>query len=432
MEASVVSLTSAELRRLAVVERVVAGDLTQVSAAPLLRLSLRQFKRLVAGLRRDGPSALSSKRRGRPSNRRVDPALIERARSLYREHYADFGPTFAAEKLAQRHDVRIDHETLRRALIASGDHQPRRRKERKPHLPRERRAARGELVQLDGSHHAWLEQRAPKCTLLVAIDDATSELLALRLEPTETTSGYFALLRTYFQHTGRPLSFYTDKAGIFMKTVESATEEKTQFGRALDELDIELICANSPQAKGRVERVNATLQDRLVKELRLRNIISLDVANLYLTEYIAEHNRNFARTPRTTFDAHRTLGAEHDLAHILTVRHRRTIGANGIISYHGRLFAINHDQARSLSSRTVELRVDGEHIVIAQGQRMLRFSELPAPQKPARPTVVERADLRVPNPKKAHTPAANHPWRLPSPVLALRRKGTSITSSSGT
>jgi hypothetical protein len=223
--------------------------------------------------------------------------------------------------------------------------------------------------------------------LLVAIDDATSELLALRLEPTETTSGYFALLREYFQRIGRPLSFYTDKAGIFMKTVESPTGEKTQFGRALDELDVELICANSPQAKGRVERVNATLQDRLVKELRLRNITTIDVANLYLLEYIAEHNRNFARAPRTTFDAHRALGAEHDLAHILTLRHRRTIGANGIISYEGRLFAVDQAQTRSLHSSVVEIRVDSEHIVIAQGKRTLRFIKLPPPAKPAWPAV---------------------------------------------
>lgn len=432
MEALVVSLSPLELRRLAVVQRIVAGDLTQVAAAPLLRLSLRQLKRLVAGFRRNGPSALASKRRGRPSNRRTDPALLELARSLYRQHYADFGPTFAAEKLAQRHDLLIDHETLRRALIVSGDHRPRRRKDRKPHLPRERRAARGELVQLDGSLHAWFEQRAPKCTLLVAIDDATSELLALRFEPTETASGYFALLREYLRQTGRPLSFYTDKSGIFIKTVESATGEKTQFGRALDELDVELICANSPQAKGRVERVNATLQDRLVKELRLRNITTIDVANLYLPEYIAEHNRNFARAPRTTFDAHRPLGEQHDLAHILTVRHRRMIGANGIISYENRLFAIDYAQARSLTSRTVEIRVDGEHILIAQGQTTLRFAELPAPAKPARPAVVERADRKVPNPKKAHTPAPNHPWTTPSHILASRLKGTSLTSSSGT
>lgn len=423
MEALVVSLSPAELRRVAVLERVMAGDLSQVAGAPLLRLSLRQFKRLVASFRRDGPSALASKRRGRPSNRRVAAALMERARSLYRQHYSDFGPTFAAEKLAQRHDIVLDHETLRRALIASGDHQPRRRKERKPHLPRERRAARGELVQLDGSLHAWLEKRAPQCTLLVGIDDATSELLALRFEPTETTAGYFALLRPYLEQTGRPMSVYTDKSGIFMKAIESATEEKTQFGRAMDELDIELICANSPQAKGRVERVNATLQDRLVKELRLRNITTIDVANLYLPEYIAEHNHNFARAARTTFDAHRALGNEHDLARILTVRHRRTIGANGLISYDGRLFAVDHRQARSLTSRVVEVRVDGERIVIAQGQATLRFAELPAPVKPTRPAVVERADLRVPNPKKAHKPATNHPWQTPPQLLARRLKG---------
>ena len=426
MEASVVSLSPAELRRLAVVERVVAGDLSQVAGAPLLRLSLRQFKRLVSAFRRGGPAALASKRRG--SNRRTDPAVLERARALCRQHYADFGPTFAAEKLAQRHALVIDHETLRRALIASGDHTARRRKERKPHLPRERRAARGELVQLDGSQHAWFEKRAPRCTLLVAIDDATSELLALRFERAETTLGYFALLRPYLITSGRPLSFYTDKSGIFIKAVETPTLEKTQFGRAVEELDIELICANSPQAKGRVERVNATLQDRLVKELRLRNISSIDVANVYLREYIAEHNQRFAREPRSTFDAHRPLVGEHDLDQILSLRHRRIIGVNGVVSFEGRLFAVDHRATRRLSSRIVELRIDGRGVAIVQGSTILPSVELPAPQKQVRPPVRERVDRRIPNPKKAHTPAPNHPWKTPKYLLARHLEGTSLTS----
>jgi transposase len=432
MEAFLVSLSTPELRRLAVLERVLAGDLSQVAAAPLLQLSVRQLKRLVASLRRDGPVALASKRRGRPGNRRTNPEVLDRALSLYRQHYADFGPTFAAEKLAQRHDLKIDHETLRRALIASGDHRARRRNERKPHLPRDRRAARGELVQLDGSPHAWFEDRAPKCTLLVAIDDATSELMALRFEPAETTLGYFALLNDYLRNTGRPLSFYTDKAGIFMKTVETPTREKTQFGRALDELDVELICANSPQAKGRVERVNSTLQDRLVKELRLRSITTIDVANLYLSEYVEEHNRRFARAPRTTFDAHRVLGPEHNLARILALRYRRTIAANGIVSYENRLFAVDYRQLKSLTSRVVEVRVQGGRVFIEQGEAALRFAELPAPVRPARPAVVERADEGVPNPNKAHPPPKNHPWTTPANALARRPKGTSLTSSPGT
>ena len=431
MEASLlVSLSTDEIRRLAVLERLAAGDLTQADAASLLRLSVRQVKRLVAVWRRGGAAALASKRRGRPSNRRTDPERVAQAASLYRLHYADFGPTLAAEKLAERHGILIDHETLRRTLIASGDHHARRRKERKPHLPRERRAARGELVQLDGSHHAWFEERAPKCTLLVAIDDATSELMSLHFAQEETTLAYFALMHEYLPKIGRPLSVYTDKAGIFIKTVDTGAAEPTQFGRALDELDIELICANSPQAKGRVERVNATLQDRFVKELRLRNINSIDVANLYAREYLADHNRRFARAPQTSFDAHRKVEKIHDLARILAVRHRRQIAANGLISFDHRLFAIDQRQLKTLSSRVVELRIETNGIRIEQGHLSLRFSEVPAPQRPARPQIVERADLRIPNPKKAHRPAPNHPWNKPGPRAP--RQGTSLTSSPGT
>lgn len=432
MEASIVSLSPAELRRLAIVERVVAGDLCQVAAAPLVRLSLRQLKRLVAAFRRCGAVALASKRRGRPSNRRTDPSLIAQALDLYCRHYADFGPTLAAEKLAERHGVLIDHETLRRALIAHGVHKPKRRKDPKAHLPRERRAARGELIQLDGSHHAWFEDRAPKCALLVAIDDATSELMALRFEASETTLGYFALMRDYLRRRGRPLSVYTDKAGIFIQTVETASGEKTQFGRACDELDVELICANSPQAKGRVERVNGTLQDRLVKELRLRNISTIDVANLYLPQYITEHNRRFGREPQTTFDAHRPIEPYHDLARILAIRKRRHISANGIVSYENRLFAVDQRQLKTLCSRVIEVRVDDAGIHLEQGPLKLRCTQLPAQQPPARPRIVEHADRRVPNPKKAHTPAPNHPWKTSAKALARAQIGTSLTSSSGT
>ena len=422
MEASVVSLTPAELRRLAVIERVVAGDLSQVAGAPLLRLSVRQFKRLIAGFRRDGPAALASKRRGRPSNRRTDAHLVAQALELYRLHYIDFGPTLAAEKLAERHGLLIDHETLRRCLIAHGIYKAKRRKDRKPHLPRERRAARGELVQLDGSHHAWFEDRAPKCVLLVAIDDATSELMALRFEPSETTVGYFALMRDYLQRTGRPLSVYTDKAAIFIQPVETASGERTQFARAMDELDVEVICANSPQAKGRVERVNGTLQDRLVKELRLRNISSINVANLYLAQYVKAHDLRFGRAPQTSFDAHRPIEPQHDLARILAVRKRRQVSAHGIVSYENRLFAVDHRQFKTLSSRVLEVRVDEHGVHLEQGPLRLRFTELPAQQRPARPIIVERADRRVPNPKKGHPPAENHPWKRPlMPSLDVRR-----------
>jgi transposase len=417
-----VSLSPMELRRLAALERVIAGDLTQVRAAELLGISYRQVKRLVRAFRRSGPAGLASNRRGRPSNRRYNPELLAHALAIVREHYDDFGPTLAAEKLAERHAIAIDHETLRRAMIREASWIARPRTGPKPHLPRLRRDCFGELIQIDGSHHNWFEKRGPKCCLYVAIDDATKNLVGLHLAPTETTIGYFALFTAYLQEYGRPLSVYSDRSGIFRATKETADGAGSQFGRALNELDIELICAQSPQAKGRVERVHGTLQDRLVKELRLRNISTIEAANVFLNTYRLEHNRRFATPPRSDFNAHRPLEPQHDLERILSCRFPRLVSAKGIVSFENRLFAIDYRIAQHLRSRTVEVRVDRlGRIVIEQGEVPLRFAELPNPQ-PKRAVTGERADRRIPNPMKAHTPAPKHPWRqsrrFPTPSTA--------------
>jgi transposase len=410
MEASLVSLTPRELQRLTVLERIRAGDLSQLQGARILGLSVRQLKRLVRAFRQAGAASLASKRRGRPSNRATDPLRLQCALEIVQQHYPDFGPTLASEKLAERHGIALNSETLRRAMIRTGIWKSHARKERKAHLPRPRRDCFGELVQLDGSYHAWFEGRGPKCTLLVAIDDATSTLLSLRMEPTETSAGYFALLHDYLPRHGRPLSVYTDRAAIFRATVEAASGEKTQFARALDELDIELICAHSPQAKGRVERVNGTLQDRLVKELRLHGICSIQAANVFLPTYIAAHNKRFTCLPKSDFDVHRTLEAHHDLERILCTRSSRKISSHGIVSYENRYFAIDLAQFRRLSSRIVNVRAtSGGRIIIEQGEYALRYAEIENPSPTRRAQVTDRADL--PQPNKAHIPSSTHPWR---------------------
>lgn len=412
METSLVSLSPQELRRLALVERVAAGDLSQVAAASMLRITVRQMRRIMRGFEREGATSLVSKRRGIPSNRSIDHATIAMAIQLVQRHYPDFGPTLASEKLAERHDIVVDHETLRRSLLRAGMWTAKPRKERQRHLPRPRRACYGELVQLDGSHHAWFENRAPKCVLLVAIDDATSALLGLHFSTEESTLGYFALLKTYIANFGRPLSFYTDRHAIFRTTNESPTGEKTQFGRALDELDIELICANSPQAKGRVERVNGTLQDRLVKELRLADISTIAAANTFVPRFMTLHNKRFASLPASDFDAHRVVETIHDLSRILSVQHTRLLSAKGTLSFDGRIFAIDDREHRRLVSRKVMVRTIGRgQIVIEQGEKALASIELPRQHETKRPAPVPSTSRRIPNPKKAHTPPANHPWR---------------------
>ena len=223
-----------------------------------------------------GAAGLISKRRGRPSNNRLPEKTINKARQLLRSRYHDFGPTLAAEKLAIE-GVSLSVETVRQLLIREGLWKAKRVRRAVIHQLRERRARLGELVQIDGSPHDWFEGRAPKCTLLVFVDDATSRLMYLQFVEAETTFNYFAAVRSYLTEFGKPLAFYSDKFGVFRVNIPNALSGTglTQFGRALKELDIELICAHSPQAKGRVERANQTLQDRLTKELRLRGLCTV-------------------------------------------------------------------------------------------------------------------------------------------------------------
>jgi len=235
--------------------------------------------------------------------------LEAHARALIQTHYADYGPTLACEKLRERHGVSLSKETVRRIMIDAGFWVPRKQRPPKIHQPRNRRACLGELVQIDGSEHAWFEDRAPVCTLLVFVDDATSRLMQLLFVPTESTFAYFAATRAYLEHHGKPVAFYSDKSSVFRINARGATagRDYTQFGRALYELNIESICANTSQAKGRVERMNGTLQDRLVKELRLRNIGTLEAANAYAPVFMADFNMRFAKIPRSDFNAHRLI-----------------------------------------------------------------------------------------------------------------------------
>ncbi|BEU72177.1 hypothetical protein MAFF211271_17320 [Ralstonia syzygii subsp. indonesiensis] len=311
-----ITMTMRELDRFKVVQAVADQGLAVWRAAERLGLSRRQVERLVLRYREDGPSGLSSRRRGRCSNRQLPPGLESRVRGLIRDSYADFGPTLAAEKLRERHGIDLAKETVRRIMIDAGFWVPRKLRPPKVHQPRNRRACLGELVQIDGSDHAWFEDRAPACTLLVYVDDATGRLMQLLFVPTESTQAYFAATQAYVERHGKPQAFYSDKAGVFRVNARENAEGRgyTQFGRALFELNIDILCANTSQAKGRVERMNGVLQDRLVKELRLRGIRSMDAANAYAPTFIADFNARFAKVPRSDFDAHRPLRGDEDLA----------------------------------------------------------------------------------------------------------------------
>jgi hypothetical protein len=267
-EAGNLTMSAKELDRLEILGRVLEHRLTQRKAADQLGLSLRQVERLCRALRRSGAAGLVSRQRGRPSNRRLPAALRERALELVLERYSDFGPPLACEKLTELHGLVVSRETLRGWMIEAGVWIPRSRRPRRVHQPRNRRSALGELVQIDGCDHAWFEGRGPKCTLLVYVDDATSRLMELRFVASESAFDYFTSTRAYLERFGKPVAFYSDKASIFRVASPGNSKRPgvTQFGRALSELNIDIICANTPQAKGRVERSHLTLQDRLVKE----------------------------------------------------------------------------------------------------------------------------------------------------------------------
>jgi len=329
------TMSAKELDRLEIISRVVERRLTQQRAADQLGLGLRQVERLCRAFRTDGAAGLVSHKRGGPSNRKLATTVRERAVECVRGHYADFGPTLACEKLAERHDIGISRETLRHWMIDAGLWIPRSQRPRRVHQPRQRRSCLGQLVQIDGCEHAWFEERGPKCTLLVYVDDATSRLTELSFVVSESAFDYFASTRAYLEHHGKPVAFYSDKASIFRVADSEAAKGAgiTQFGRALSELNIDIICANTAQAKGRVERAHLTLQDRLVKELRLRAISTPEAGNAYLPEFQADYNQRFGRQPSSPHDAHRPLRDDEDLELIFTWQEQRKLSKNLVCHY---------------------------------------------------------------------------------------------------
>lgn len=353
-----ITMSMRELDRCKVIEAVVRDGLMVWRAAEKLGISRRQVERLAQRYRQDGPQGLVSRRWGQSGHNQLSPGLESRARGLIRDSYADFGPTLAAEKLRERHGIDLAKETVRRIMIDAGFWVPRKLRPPKVHQPRNRRACLGELVQIDGSDHAWFEDRAPACTLLVFVDDASGRLMQLLFVPTESTPAYFAATRAYIERHGKPQAFYSDKAGIFRVNRQENAEGRgyTQFGRALFELNIDILCANTSQAKGRVERMNGTLQDRLVKELRLRGIRTMDAANAYAPAFMADFNTRFARVPRSDFDAHRPLRGDEDLARIFTWREWRKVSQSLTLQYAKVLYLLEDlPEHRRLIHRYIEV-----------------------------------------------------------------------------
>jgi transposase len=322
-----ITMSMRELDRLKVIEAVAEARLMTWRAAERLGLSRRQVERLVIRYRDKGAAGVVSQRRGARSNHQLPQIVLDRALGLIHERYADFGPTLACEKLRECHGLVLSKETVRHLMTDAGLWVPRKQRPPKVYQPRARRACFGELVQIDGCDHHWFEERAPSCTLLVYVDDATSRLMQLHFAATESTFSYFEATRAYLERHGKPVAFYSDRASVFYvhKREETAGKGVTQFGRAMYELNIDTFCANSSPAKGRVERAHLTLQDRLVKELRMRDISTIEAANAYACAFMAAYNARFAKPPRSAYDAHRPLRADENLDTILTWRVERKV-----------------------------------------------------------------------------------------------------------
>jgi hypothetical protein len=351
---AVITMSRKELGRLEVLVGLDTGRTTAALAASLIGVSERQVFRLLKAYRALGPAGLASRRRGRPGNRRYGDEIREAALAIIRERYADFGPTLAAEKLAEVHDLRLGRETVRRWMAAAGLWVPRKERGPRVHQPRHRRSCLGELVQVDGCEHYWFEDRGPPCTLLVFVDDATSRLMHLRFVGSESTFSYFQAARSYLETHGRPVAFYSDKHSVFRVAGASRDGGETQFGRAMRELSVDVICADSPQAKGRVERAHKTLQDRPVKELRLAGVGTVEAANAFLPGFITDYNARLGKPPHRPEDLHRPVPDAADLGEIMTVREERTVSASLTLRYDKMLILLDPGEAtRALARKRV-------------------------------------------------------------------------------
>jgi helix-turn-helix protein len=425
METERIALSQTERDRLKVLHEVKQKHLTQVEASRRLKLSERQVRRLLAGIAERGDQALVHRLRGRPSNRKLALALEQKILARIRKRYADFGPTLASEHLALD-GYRVSRETLRKWMTRANFWRPRKQRVKKIHVWRERRASFGELVMQDSSPFRWLESRGPACQLIAVIDDATSKFWA-RLAEQDTTEENLRTLGGWLERYGRPVAHYTDKNSIFRTVRRADLEEQlqgrqaqSQFGRILKELGIQWIAAHSPQAKGRIERLFATLQDRLVKEMRLAEIATIEEANRFLEmRFLPQWEQRFTVAPRNPRDAHRTL--EHRLEEVLSVRAVRKVTDDHTVSWEGNRWGVPRQEVCvGLRGAQVEIqrRLDGTHWLRFRG-RYLSLKPCAKAPRPASPSGLRPPRLadRAPKPSSMtktqyHVPAG-HPWRKP-------------------
>ena len=437
MEAPV-TMSNKELDRLKVIHSVINKHLTWDEAAAQLDLSNRQIGRLCVRVRKEGHKGIIHRLRGKPSNHTLDPVTVNLATTIIKERYADFGPTFANEKLSENHEIDISTSTLRKAMIEANIWRPR-KSQHKHRQWRERRSCIGELIQLDGSDHPWFEERGPRCALLIYIDDASSKIIHGEFVAVENTFFLLSATKTYLLENGRPVAFYVDKDSIYKINRQASIEEQlrddlpiTQFTRAMHELDVNMIFAETPQAKGRVERSFDTHQDRLVKELRLANISDMKNANVFLKNvYIPKHNAKFAVAPQSNHDAHRPLLKSHDLDDILSVKIERIIANDYTIRLKNAFYQILKNatvRPRPKSKIIAQIRLDDSVHLFFKGVE-LEFKTLPA--RPYKPYYAATPSALKNKPLAQHKKPAKHidyfGRYFPSTTKRLQNPTSSLT-----
>lgn len=403
----IIMIRQKELKRLHVIHRVLNAEITQAEASEILSLSERQIRRIVSRIRQEGDTGIIHKSRGKESNRKLPKKLIERVVYLYQQKYQGFGPTLFCEKLAEEDSIHISDETARKLLIEERLWEVNRK--RKTHRQwRQRKEHCGEMVQMDGSRHDWFEGRGSECVLMAYIDDATNRVYC-RFYEYEGTMPAMDSFKRYIRRYGIPMSIYFDRHTTYKSPAEPTIEEEingeeplSEFGRALEELGVKRIYAYSPQAKGRIERLFKTLQDRLIKEMRLKGIKSVKEANKFLKTYLPKYNKKFSLKAHKPEDLHMPVLEGIDLNTILCIKTDRTVRNDNTIIYNKKLYQIEEVMARKIV--TVTERIDGRIKVLYQ-DRSLKFRQIDIrPEQPQK----QKAKIRR---RAAYIPPVDHPWR---------------------
>lgn len=401
-------MTTKELNRINILSKVLNKELSQVIAAKQMGVTERHMRRLVKEFKSHGNKSIISKKRGKKGNRCLPQDFKRNVLHIVNKYYQDFGPTLASEYLFKNHNIKISVETLRRWMIEINLWVSR-SKGKKIYPPRQRRLKFGELIQIDGSHHDWFEGRSPPCVLMVFIDDATSAITSLHFSETENLEAYYKALEKQIINYGIPLSVYGDRCSVLTPRVPSFKKDSTQFQKALKELNCKLVLASSPQAKGKVERANRTLQDRLVKELRIKGISTIEEGNLFLEEFRKTYNKTFSKKPNEPVNAHRPLDGIC-LENVLCTRETRTLNKDNVLQFQNKHYLIKAQDKRTylFKGAKIEIRTlsDEKRQAFLNGSKvdMILLGEVEVP-------IVNEKEMLVWKTKKKYIPPKNHPYK---------------------